>query len=143
MASLNRVIIMGRLGKEPELRYTANKAAVTTLSVATSEVWADQTGEKKERTEWHTVVVWGNQAEPCAKFLSKGKQVLVEGSLQTREWKDKDGNKRYSTEIRASQVKFIGAKEDGPSSAPAPSFEPKASPQRAVADPESFDDVPF
>ena len=91
MASLNKVLLIGRLGRDPELRYTQGNTAVTTLSVATSDSWSDrQSGEKKERTEWHRVVVWGRQAENCEKYLSKGRQVFVEGRTQTREYQDRD-----------------------------------------------------
>jgi single-strand DNA-binding protein len=106
--SLNRVMIIGRLGKDPEVRYTSGGMAVANFSMATSENWNDKNGQKQERTEWHNVVVWGKQAENCGKYLSKGRQAYVEGRLQTRSWDDKDGNKRYTTEIVAKTVQFIG-----------------------------------
>jgi single-strand DNA-binding protein len=111
MASLNKVILIGNLGRDPEVKYTQNGTAVANLSVATNEAWTDKSGEKQERTEWHRVVVWGKQAEICAQHLTKGKQVFVEGSLQTRSWDDRDGNKRYSTEIRAMRVLMLGRPE--------------------------------
>jgi len=108
MGSVNKVILVGHLGADPELKYTPNNRPVCRLSLATNEVWKDKSGEKQERTEWHRVNVWGEQAESCAKFLSKGRMVYVEGRLQTRSWGDKDGKKRYSTEIVAERVLFLG-----------------------------------
>ena len=107
--SVNKVIILGRLGQEPELKYTPGGAAVCNFSLATSENWTDKSGQRQERTEWHRVVVWGKLAELCNQYLSKGRQAYVEGRLQTRSWDDKDGNKRYTTEINATTVQFIGA----------------------------------
>lgn len=106
MSGINKVIIVGRLGQDPETRQ-AGQNTVATMSVATSEVWMKD-GQKQERTEWHRVVVWGKQAENCAKYLSKGRQVYVEGRLQTRSWEDKEGQKRYTTEIVAGQIQFLG-----------------------------------
>ena len=107
-ASLNKVMIIGNLGADPELRYTNNNQAVTTLSVATHEAWGGKDGsERQERTEWHKVVVFGRTAENCANYLKKGRSVFVEGRLQTRDWEDKDGNKRYTTEIVANTVQFL------------------------------------
>lgn len=109
MAGINKVILIGRLGRDPEISYTASGQAVARLSLATSEEWRDKaTGEKKERTEWHRIVVWGKQGENCGAYLAKGRQIYVEGRLQTREWEDKDGNKRYITEIIAANVTFLG-----------------------------------
>ena len=103
MASLNRVTVLGRLGKDPELRHTQNSKAVATFSVATSEKSGGQ-----EKTTWHTVVVWEKQAENCAKYLAKGREVLVEGRIDVRQWEDKQGQKRHTTEIVAHNVQFIG-----------------------------------
>ena len=109
MASVNRVIILGNLGADPELRYTQSGMAVCTLSVATTDVRNDRDGNRQENTEWHRVVVWNKQAENCAKYLAKGRSVYVEGRLQTRSWDDKQtGQKRYTTEIVAQTVQFIG-----------------------------------
>ena len=109
MASLNKVIVLGNLGRDPELRHTPSGRAVCKLSVATTETWNDQqSGERQERTEWHRIVVWGRQAENCAQYLKKGRQVFVEGKLQTRKWQDKEGQDRWSTEIQADRVQFIG-----------------------------------
>ena len=112
MSSLNKAMIMGNLGQDPELRHTQNQNATATLSVATTEKWKDDIGQMKEKTEWHRVVVWGKQAENCAKYLTKGRTVFVEGRLQTRKWDDKDGSTKYTTEIVASNIQFIGGKDD-------------------------------
>lgn len=107
MSGINKVIIVGRLGQDPEMKAVGQGATVTRLNVATSESWMDKTGNKQERTEWHRITVWGKQAEHCAKYLSKGRQVYVEGKLQTRSWED-NGQKKYATEIVASTVQFLG-----------------------------------
>lgn len=102
-------MILGRLGQDPEMKHTPSGASVCNFSVATSESWTDKnSGQKQERTEWHRVVVWGKLAELCNQYLAKGRQVFLEGRLQTRSWDDKDGNKRYTTEINAAAVQFIG-----------------------------------
>jgi single-strand DNA-binding protein len=107
--SVNKVILLGRLGQDPELKYTPSGAPVCNFSLATTESWSDKaSGQKQERTEWHRVVVWGKLAELCNQYLAKGRQAFVEGRLQTRAWDDKDGNKRYTTEINAATVQFIG-----------------------------------
>jgi single-strand DNA-binding protein len=114
MSGVNKVIIVGRLGGDPEVRYTPGGQAVAKLSVATSENWVDKQNQKQERTEWHRVVVWGKMAEICGQHLSKGRQVYVEGRLQTRSWDDKtSGQKKYSTEIVASTVQFLGSAGEG------------------------------
>ena len=108
MASVNKVIIVGNLGRDPELRHTQSGAPVCTLNIATTENWGDA-GNKQEKTEWHRVVVWNKQAENCAKFLAKGRSVYIEGKLQTRSWDDaQSGQKRYQTEIVAQTVQFLG-----------------------------------
>jgi len=106
--SVNKVILIGNLGADPEVRSTGTGQMVATLRIATNERWTDKSGQKQERTEWHRVVIWGRQAELCKEYLSKGRQVYVEGRLQTREWTDKEGNKRYTTEIVAQTVRFLG-----------------------------------
>ena len=111
MASVNKVILIGNLGRDPEVKYTQGGTAVANLNIATNEVWTDKAGQKQERTEWHRVVVWGKQAQVLSEHLSKGKQVYVEGSLQTRSWDDREGNKRYTTEIRAVRVLMLGRAE--------------------------------
>ena len=109
MSGVNKVILVGRLGSDPELKAVGNQQSVARLSVATSEQWTGKDGQKQERTEWHRVVVWGRQAENCAKHLAKGRQVYVEGRLQTRSWEDQAGQKKYATEIVANTVQFLGA----------------------------------
>lgn len=106
--SVNKVILVGRLGQNPEVRYTPSGAAVANFSVATNENWMDKSGQKQERTEWHRIVVWGKTAENCAQFLTKGRQVYVEGRLQTRQWQDKDNQTKYTTEVQAQTVQFLG-----------------------------------
>ncbi len=114
MAGVNRVIIVGRLGQDPELKYFSDGTPVCNFSMATSETWKDkQTGEKKEKTEWHRITTYRATAENCAKYLAKGRQAYVEGKLQTREWTDKDSVKRYTTEIIADMVQFLGSAGDG------------------------------
>ena len=110
--SVNKVILVGRLGKDPETRFTPSGKAVTNFSMATSESWKDAGGERQERTEWHKIQMWGPLAETAAKLLSKGKLVYVEGRLQTRSWDDKDGSKRYTTEIIANQMQILSDKWD-------------------------------
>jgi single-strand DNA-binding protein len=110
---VNKAIILGNLGKDPELRFTPSGRAVARFPVATSERWTDQNNQRQEHTEWHNVVVWGKQAENCSQYLSKGRQVFVEGSIRTRNYNDKDGNKRYVTEIIARNVQFIGGAGGG------------------------------
>lgn len=109
---LNKVMIIGNLGNDPEIRYTQGGQAVANFNVATNEKWTSKDGKKQERTEWHKVVVWGKQAENCGKYLKKGRTVHVEGKLQTRDWQDKDGNKRYTTEIVAHSVLFLSGDRD-------------------------------
>ena len=106
--SVNKVILVGNLGADPDMRYTPSGQGVCELRVATSESWNDKNGQRQERTEWHRIVVWGKRAEVCSKYLSKGRQVFVEGRIQTRTYDDKDGNKRYITEIIAADVQFLG-----------------------------------
>ena len=108
MGSVNKVILVGNLGRDAELRYTPGGAAVATINMATTEVWNDKAGQRQEKTEWHRVVLWGKTAESLKEYLTKGKQIYVEGRLQTRQWDDKDGNKRYTTEIRGDRVVLLG-----------------------------------
>jgi single-strand DNA-binding protein len=114
MASVNKAIIVGNLGKDPEVRYSASGDAMCNLTVATSESWKDKaTGEKKESVEWHRISFFGKLAEICGQYLKKGSQVYVEGSIRTRKWTDKDGQERYTTEIRGDEMKMLGSKSDG------------------------------
>jgi single-strand DNA-binding protein len=112
--SVNKVILVGRLGRDPELKYTAGGTPFCRFSIATDDSWTDKgSGEKQERTEWHSIVVWERLAEICNQYLSKGRQVYIEGSLQTREWDDQDGNKRKTTEIRARDMVLLGSAPEG------------------------------
>jgi single-strand DNA-binding protein len=107
--SVNKVILVGNLGKDPEVRFTNTGSAVANFSIATSEIWNDREGKRQERTEWHNIVVWGKQAEHCGQYLAKGRQVYVEGSIRTRSYDDKTtGAKRYITEIVAQRIQFLG-----------------------------------
>ncbi|MBU1193278.1 MAG: single-stranded DNA-binding protein [Proteobacteria bacterium] len=112
MAGLNKVMLIGRLGKDPEIRYSQQGLAVVNFSIATSEQWTDKTsGDRQEKTEWHRIVVFGKQAETCEKYLSKGSQIYIEGRLQTRSY-EKDGQTHYTTEIVATNFQFLGGKSD-------------------------------
>jgi len=113
MASVNKVFLIGNLGADPEVRYTQSGTAVANFRIATSEIWNDKNGERQERTEWHRIVVFGRQAEHCGEYLRKGRSVCVEGKLQTREWEDRDGNRRFTTEVKADNVTFLGGRSDG------------------------------
>ena len=113
MGSVNKVIIVGNLGRDAEIRYTSGGTAVATLSLATTDVWTDKGGQKQEKTEWHRVVLWGKTAETLQEYLLKGRQIYVEGRLQTRQWDDRDGNKRYTTEIRSDRVVLLGSRGGG------------------------------
>ena len=108
MAGINKAILIGNLGRDPELRYTQSGQAVVNFSIATTETWNDKNGERQERTEWHRIVAWGKTGELCAQYLSKGRTVYIEGRIQTREWEDREGNKRTTTEINAQNVTFLG-----------------------------------
>src|SRR5437660_10714847 len=112
-SGVNKVILVGNLGKDPEVRYTPSGQAVANFTIATNEAWTGKDGQKQERTEWHRIVVWGKTAENCGEYLSKGRQVYIEGRLQTREWNNKEGAKQYTTEIVANQVLFLQGGERG------------------------------
>ena len=111
--SLNKVLLLGRLGKDPEIRYTSQQNAVATFSLATSERRKDASGNWNEVTEWHNVVVFGKQAENCSKYLKKGREAFIEGRIQTRKWQDKEGKDRYTTEVVANAVQFVGGRAAG------------------------------
>jgi len=140
---INKAILVGNLGRDPEIRYTASGMAVANFTIATSERWKDKTsGEMQERTEWHRIVAWGKLGEICGEYLAKGRQVYIEGKIQTRQWDDKDGNKRYTTEIVANEMKMLGSKDSGdgqrsagPSSVPEYSGPPLAE--------DKDDEIPF
>jgi single-strand DNA-binding protein len=138
---LNKVMLIGHLGGDPELRYTPGGQAVATFSVATNEIYKDKDGNQQERTEWHRVVSWSRLAEVAGEYLKKGQQVYVEGRLQTRSWTDKDGIKRYTTEIVANTFQFLGRKGEGAGGGaeiPLPSDEQAPPPQQ-----EEREDLPF
>ena len=122
--SVNKVILVGNLGQNPEVRYTPSGAAVANFSLATNESWVDKSGQKQEKTEWHRIVVWGKTAEHCQQYLTKGRQIYLEGRLQTRQWQDKDGQTKYTTEVQAQTVQFLGGKAGATTgSAGAPGFD--------------------
>jgi len=146
--SINKAILVGNLGKDPELRYTASGQAVATFSLATTEKFKNKSGEQQERTEWHNIVAWGPLAEICGKYLAKGKQIYCEGRIQSRSYDDRDGNKRYVTEIVISDMQMLGGRpgEEGAArpartAAAAPTREPVAVPEGAPFNPD--DDIPF
>ena len=141
--SVNKVILVGRLGKDPEVKYTQGGTAMARFSLATDEVWKDQSGEKQQKTEWHNIVAWNKLAEICGQYLSKGRLVYIEGRLQTRNWEDKEGNKRTTTEIRADNMVMLGGKpEEARPEKAAPS--PAAPSLEAHGDSEITDsDIPF
>ena len=137
---VNKVILIGNLGADPEMRYTQSGTAVANFRIATSERFKDQSGEWQERTEWHRVVFFGRTAEVCGEYLTKGKQVYVEGRLQTRSWEDKDGNTRYTTEVVGREMKMLGLKGDGNGPPRGRSSRPGPPPEQ----PDDFeDDIPF
>ena len=141
---VNKVILVGRLGKDPELRYTQGGQPVASFTVATNERWTTRDGEKQERTEWHRIVAWGKQAEFCGNYLSKGRQVYLEGRIQTREWEDKEGQKRWTTEIVAQTVQGLGARGEGGGGAPdSREDEGGGSTGGAPPTPREEDDIPF
>lgn len=119
---VNKVFLIGNLGRDPEVRFTPSGRAVANFTVATSEKWSDADGNRKEHTEWHNIVVWGKQAETCGQYLSKGRQVFIEGTIRRREYEDKEGNKRHVTEIIARDVRFLGGGGGGGRQASADSF---------------------
>ena len=145
MSSVNKVILVGRLGRDPEIRYTTSGAAVANFTLATDEVYTNKSGDKEKRTEWHRVVAWSRLAEICGEYLSKGKMVYIEGSLRTRSWEDREGRKRYTTEVIARNMQILS-----PAGEPAPASEPSAGAASTEledfeVEDESFDteDIPF
>ena len=135
MASVNKVILVGNLGADPEVRYTPSGKAVASFSLATKEQWTGKDGEKTERTEWHKIVAWARLGEICGEYLRKGSQVYVEGRLQTRSWEDKEGNKRWITEVVASNMVMLGQ---------AAGEQAKAMPGETPPEPQhQEDDIPF
>ena len=139
--SVNKAILIGNLGKDPEVRFTNNGKAVARFPIATSEVWTDAEGNRQERTEWHNIIVWGKQGETCGQYLAKGRQVFVEGSIRSRSYDDKSGNKRYITEIVAQRVRFLGG---GGGTRVAPEAEASGADEMGPGGvPPIDDDVPF
>ena len=143
MAGLNKVQLIGNLGRDPELRYTKSGQAVANFTVATNESWTNKSGEREERTEWHRVVAWARLAEISGEYLSKGRQVYIEGRLQTREWEDKEGNKRYTTEIKADRMLMLGGRGGGSGGEASGGFSDEPGPTGPPQGPEGGDDIPF
>jgi single-strand DNA-binding protein len=161
MASVNKVILIGNLGRDPEVRYMPSGDAMANLNLATTDAWKDKSGEKQEKTEWHRVVMFGKQAEVAGEYLKKGSPVYVEGRLQTRKWTDKDGHERYTTEIVADRMQMLGSRgaggggagtggteqmnrDDDAGSAPAAApAAKKAAPAKAGNFDDLEDDIPF
>ncbi|MGB9617961.1 MAG: single-stranded DNA-binding protein [Desulfomonilaceae bacterium] len=152
--SLNKVMLLGYLGRDPEVRYTSSGRAVATFTLATSQRWKDQDGTEQERTEWHRIVAWGKLGEICSEYLSKGKQIFLEGRIQSREWEDQDGNKRTTYEIVANDIIMVGsagaqqARSEEIPRKPAQPPQGKATPPSSRGDdryppPPSDDDIPF
>ncbi len=138
MSSLNKILLIGHLGRDPEVRYTPDGAAVATFGLATSENWTDKNGSRQEHTEWHNIVAWGKLADLCKKYLVKGRQVYIEGRVRSRDWTDREGNKRRTTEVIASQIVLLGSRTQSADAGVQP-MEP-ASRTSAEPDQQVFDD---
>jgi single-strand DNA-binding protein len=150
MAGVNKVILIGNLGRDPELRYTPGGQAVANFTLATTESFSNKSGERQERTEWHRIVAWGRQAELCAQYLAKGRTVYVEGRLQTREWENKEGQKQRTTEIHANTVQFLGGPRGAAGAGGAPGAgrpqargEGDGMPDEPAGAPPADDEIPF
>lgn len=144
MAGVNKVILVGNLGADPELRYAPSGMAIANFRIATTETWKDKTGAKQDKTEWHRIVAFGKLAEICGEYLNKGKQIYVEGKIQTRQWEDKDGNKRYTTEVVAQTMQMLGpAGEKGAASASGGAGASEEQPPAMENPPAELDDIPF
>ena len=142
MGSVNKAILIGHLGKDPEVRHTPSGAAVATFSIATNESWNNKDGQREERTEWHRVVAFGKLADICGQYLKKGKQIYIEGRLQTRSWDDRDGNKRYTTEIVAATMTMLGRAGEAATESYAPPIAEDPFPGASSSGTEE-DDIPF
>jgi single-strand DNA-binding protein len=153
MASVNKVILIGNLGRDPEVRYMPSGDAVANISIATTETWKDKNGEKQEKTEWHRVAMFGKTAEIAGEYLKKGSQVYIEGRLETRKWTDKEGQERYTTEIRADRMQMLGSRsggsermaapeDDAPRAAAAPAKKSGGAPKSSSLE-DLEDDIPF
>ncbi|MBU6468592.1 MAG: single-stranded DNA-binding protein [Betaproteobacteria bacterium] len=150
MASVNKVILVGNLGRDPEVRYSSEGAAIANISVATTDVWKDKSGEKQEKTEWHRVAFFGRLAEIAGEYLKKGSQVYLEGRLQTRKWQDKDGQERYTTEVIADRMQMLGGRSMSANSEPpmdmsseGGSSSPAGGVKAATKFDDFADDIPF
>jgi single-strand DNA-binding protein len=152
MASVNKVILIGNLGADPETRYLPSGDAVTNIRIATTDTWKDKSGEKQEHTEWHRVAFFGKTAEIAGEYLKKGSPVYIEGRIRTRKWQDKEGQERYSTEIVADRMQLLGGRGGGaesmamarePATASASAGAPKGSARKGGAFDEMDDDIPF
>ena len=139
MAGVNKVILIGNLGKDPEVRTLDSGVKVANFSLATTESYKNRNGERVENTEWHNIVLWRGLAEVADTYLKKGNQVYIEGKIRTRSWDDKDGNKRYTTEILADNMTMLGSRQNGT----APSSDPKPKPETEAPEPAPDDDLPF
>ncbi len=143
MSGVNKVILLGNLGKDPEIRHLENGRAVTNFTLATSEVYKNREGNKVTNTEWHNVVLWTPLAEVAEKFLKKGSQVYIEGKITTRSYDDKDGNKRYITEVVGRELTLVGGRPDGGGGAPEQQNSSQAEPAGMAQEPTDLDDLPF
>jgi single-strand DNA-binding protein len=139
MAGINKVILVGNLGRDPEVRYTPSGTAVANFTLATTETWTDRDGERQSHTEWHRIVAWRRLGEICGEYLSKGKQVYIEGRIRTREWEDQEGNKRKTTEIEAQTMQMLGSRGQGE---PVSGAGSGAATEREPTGPTE-DDIPF
>jgi single-strand DNA-binding protein len=143
MASVNKAILLGNLGRDPEMRYAPSGDAVANFSIATTETWKDKQGVKQEKTEWHRISMFGKQAEIAGEYLKKGSSVYIEGRIQTRTWQDKEGNERQTTEIVADRMQMLGGKPSGQSESPQPAqSQPESNEQKSGFD-DFEDDIPF
>ena len=141
--SVNKVILIGRLGKDPEVKYTGNGTPLARFTLATDESFKDRSGEQQKRTEWHTIVAWGKLAEICGEYLAKGKQVYIEGSIRSRQWDDQSGNKRTAYEIVARQMTMLGSRAEGERAAPAAASREQAEPPTEPEPDITDEDIPF
>jgi len=146
MPSLNKVMLIGNLGRDPEVRFTPDGSPVASFSIATSEAWTDKNGTRQERTEWHNIVAWNKLADLAKRYLAKGRPVYVEGRIRTREWDDRDGNKRKTTEIIATQIVLLGSRPPGTESGATPQAVQRSVPEAEPALGEGTitdEDIPF
>jgi single-strand DNA-binding protein len=140
MAGVNKAILIGRLGADPVKRYTSSGSPVVSFRIATSESWTNREGEREERTEWHQIVAWGKLADICDQYLNKGKMVYIEGRIQTREWEDRDGNRRWTTEIIANQMQMLSSRSEDSQRTESLGDIPPPPPEPMT---DSDDDIPF